>query len=561
MEAQNNIIKIKLLVFLYYWIRNRSFNKVMMALDKKYGKGSNYLISLFCKKLYIVQTTQLVKSVLNTQSQAKLTCINKIFFKSHGHKYGIGNLGYNEKEMNLWKNIHDGLKTSINIGKLTTIMKRHANILTHKYNFTYYINDVVDEFILNVWSQYCFGDNVDIVYYGVMRTKLLSIIKKTFHNNPTNLIPIISPIICSIKRLYYKNEIREVDKMIQKLIDDNEGGFIHTFKDYLKSKPEILNVSEITLDNAFLSVLVYDFIHMMILESMVKIAKESDANFEYILSNKLNYLKNAFLFPFRFRKIGQNYDIFRKNDYVIINLVESNMLFSYGPRTCVGIGFSNKFYEVFYDILKNYKIKDEHKNKTITYSTNANIPTITSKHKISLTMDPNILGKLIPSFDFKGLSKFYRVEGITENTELYKYTICKMNELIAQINATNKNKINGILTAESRGYLFACPVACMANIPLYTMRKGGKIAGPTITEIYQKGYDNKEILELSVEADVKEKNIVIIDDGIASGATTIAMYNLANKAGVNIVAVIVAVKHNYTDNKYDRTPVYNIFNL
>ena len=77
--------------------------------------------------------------------------------------------------------------------------------------------------------------------------------------------------------------------------------------------------------------------------------------------------------------------------------------------------------------------------------------------------------------------------------------------------------------------------------------------------MYKKQYDDFETMEIS-KRDLTDKRIIILDDGIASGVTTMAQDQLIQSMGGKVVCVIVCIKHSYTDLKY-RGEVYNIFDL
>ena len=195
----------------------------------------------------------------------------------------------------------------------------------------------------------------------------------------------------------------------------------------------------------------------------------------------------------------------------------------------------------------------------ITRSPNKNIPLIISRHDVELIIPPDQLCNLIEHFPHKGIEKFYRVESILENIVLYKYTCHKMANIINEINKTTK--IDYLIVSEARGFLFTS-LSLLTDIPCIAVRKKDKIAGECISEEYYKSYDDKEVLQISVHSPIKRKNVIIVDDGIASGGTTQAIWNLIKRAGgENVVCVIVAIKHHRVKNKFKETDVINIFDI
>jgi len=525
-----SVHKINILIFLYYLIAQWSLDKTIKIFISKYGDVDFVIyFPIFRFKLWIIRSNDRAKSVLS-KTDAKLTYINKNFTASHGHKYGIGNIDIDNE---LWYRIHKGLHQSIDINYLKLLMDKHSHIITYKYGFKYNVNEVLSEYIITVWAQYCFGPLADIQYYKTMRSKLITTLRRTFYDNQINYIPIIGSLICSIKRYYYRKNFAEIDKMLNNLININSDGFIHKFA-------KIINNHEIIIDNAFLSVLVYDFIFNLILQRFLN----EDTMY--------NNLKHSFLYPYRIRWISKSADDFKKNDLVIINMVDSNVPFSYGPRSCVGTVFMHKFYEIFNEIIDPYTIIYD-KNPIIR-SENNNIPEVLSQHMVTLMMKKDRLSNMIDNFPHKGIEKFYRIESITENPCLYNYICNSMARMI------QNNPPDVLITSEARGFLLS-PIAIITKLPLITIRKSNKIAGQCISESYQKKYDSKETLEMSIHSPIIGKRAVILDDGIATGETTKAIYNLIKKSGGETMYVLVCIKHTYTEIRYKETDVKYIFEL
>ena len=555
----SGIKSVNLIIFLWYLIYYGSFHKVVKVLGNKY-KTYNFKIIFFCRTLWILQDKKNVKKVLSKGAGTQLTFANKAFFSAHGHNYGIGNMDYQDGEC-LWKGVHNSLLKANDTKILVEIMEKHRGILFGKYGFEYCINDVLEEYIMTVWAEYCFGSNVDFKEYFAMRDIMLDTLRKTFYSSSTNLVPYIGSLMCRLRRWWHKDKFQKVDTVLKKFISNDEG-FIYRFKqkfvmyNYEHNIVSSSEINKIVLDNAFLSVLVYDFVYMVLLDTLVTMAKDNINDLKERKAINPQSLDRAFLFPFRFRYFNKGYDMFGNGDYAIINMLCTKLHFSYGPRACIGPKIFNIFYKQILEMLKDYRITCVDNNK-VSYDTDPNIPAMISKHTIRLKMDKEYLKENMPHYEHKGITKFYRVTWINERPELMNYIYWKMEKYVK-----NRNyDCDGIVTAEARGFLYAPEIANKLNLPLYPIRKAGKLPGPTYSETYSKAYDKEETVEISKDCDLIGKNLVLIDDGIATGGTTRAIYDLINKAGGNVISVIVILKHTYTKCEFNECDVYNIFEL
>lgn len=538
--------------FLFNLLYFLSYHKVIEHYDKIHKESSDYVINLIFTKLYIIRTPKCAKLILSKDS-SQITYFNKSFFNSHGHKYGIGNLDFVD-DYEMWNILHETLAKSIDLNQLDLILEKHKYILTSKYNYEYDIVKTCEDFTFHLWCDFCFNksDENFVNKYISLRNKIINILGKTFYNDKLYLIPFLGPLICKIKYWIYCDKYSKIDLEIENLINNSDNGFIHKFKNQIKEHDKYQTM---LIDNTFLSFLVFDFINIYVQKFLINFKNTKD-----LKTYQSETLSLSFLFPYRMRKISKNIvdsDIkFMKGDYVLIDLIKSNNLFSYGPRVCIGTGFVHKLTMFLEKIFRDYKII--HKSEKITYGTNIDVPSIIEPYYIKLTLPDDYLKNNLKSYDHKNL-KFYKVEGITENPELFKYCIKNLCDRIILLD--NNKKIDYIVTSESRGFIFASPVADRLNLPMICARKKGKLPGKTRSESYKKSYDTVEEIELSDDLDISGKNVIIIDDGIASGATTIALHKLVEKFDGNIVEVLTIIKHQYVHCDYDLSDVYSLFYL
>lgn len=144
-------------------------------------------------------------------------------------------------------------------------------------------------------------------------------------------------------------------------------------------------------------------------------------------------------------------------------------------------------------------------------------------------MNLEMLDKVIrrvPDFPKPGVL-FYDITGILVNPEAFKYCLDKMVELYKDA------KIDAVAGIESRGFIFAAPLAEKLGIPLILIRKKGKLPGDTYQCSYALEYGTATI-EVH-KADVKKgQKVLVIDDLIATGGTLAASRSLLEQGGAEV---------------------------
>ena len=109
------------------------------------------------------------------------------------------------------------------------------------------------------------------------------------------------------------------------------------------------------------------------------------------------------------------------------------------------------------------------------------------------------------------------------------------NEVIDEFfNRYKDLKIDKIVAIESRGFIFATPLAYLLNIGLVLIRKPGKLPSKTIEQEYELEYGTDKI-EIHVDDINKGDRVLVIDDLIATGGTAEAAVNLLKKMDAEII--------------------------
>ena len=105
----------------------------------------------------------------------------------------------------------------------------------------------------------------------------------------------------------------------------------------------------------------------------------------------------------------------------------------------------------------------------------------------------------------------------------------QFSKLIDQMTEPWKNeKIDAILSIESRGFIMAGAIAYNLNTSFIPLRKPDKLPGETYKVNYTLEYGSTE---MHIHTDALEglTNVLIIDDLLATGGTVLAAVELVNK--------------------------------
>lgn len=157
----------------------------------------------------------------------------------------------------------------------------------------------------------------------------------------------------------------------------------------------------------------------------------------------------------------------------------------------------------------------------------------------------------VPNFPKEGII-FKDITPIFQHPDFLNKIIEQMAEIASQID------FDVIVAPESRGYLFAIPLALKTNKPFVFVRKKGKLPRETISIAYTLEYNTTEI-EIQKLDILPNQKILIIDDLLATGGTVKAIADLVQKMGASVVSNIFLIELTFLNGK-DKliTPVHTI---
>ena len=145
--------------------------------------------------------------------------------------------------------------------------------------------------------------------------------------------------------------------------------------------------------------------------------------------------------------------------------------------------------------------------------------------------------RTVPNFPIEGI-QFRDITSMLESPHAFNKACVDLTKACMQFSATK------IVAIESRGFIFASPIARDMELPLILARKPGKLPNKTYQRNYKLEY-GEATLHIQQNSDLnKQDKIVIVDDLIATGGTAKALASLISqcwnvpKENILVLAVI-----------------------
>ena len=158
----------------------------------------------------------------------------------------------------------------------------------------------------------------------------------------------------------------------------------------------------------------------------------------------------------------------------------------------------------------------------------------------------------VPDFPKPGIN-FYNITTLLKDPDGLKETI---DALAGEISG---EKIDTVIGVESRGFIFATPLAYQLNAGFVPVRKPKKLPAECVSVSYDLEY-GQDTLEMHKDAVGEGHRVLIVDDLLATGGTAKAVVDLVEGLGGKVVGLLFVVELNFLHGR-DKFNGYDVRSL
>lgn len=143
----------------------------------------------------------------------------------------------------------------------------------------------------------------------------------------------------------------------------------------------------------------------------------------------------------------------------------------------------------------------------------------------------------VPDFPKPGIN-FYDITTLLKDANGLKMTI---DALAAEVDG---KQIDTVIGVESRGFIFATPLAYHLNAGFVPVRKPKKLPAEIVSVSYDLEY-GQDTLEMHKDAVGEGHRVLIVDDLLATGGTAKAVVDLVEGLGGVVAGLLFVVELNF----------------
>lgn len=147
----------------------------------------------------------------------------------------------------------------------------------------------------------------------------------------------------------------------------------------------------------------------------------------------------------------------------------------------------------------------------------------------------------VPDFPQKGIL-FKDITTLLKDGAAFKDTIDLMTSRVRGWD------VDIVVGMESRGFIFAAPIAYNLGVGFAPVRKLGKLPAETISAEYALEYGSNT-LELHVDAITDGQRVLVVDDLLATGGTVGATIDLVERLGGEVIGTSFLVELTFLNGR------------
>jgi len=142
--------------------------------------------------------------------------------------------------------------------------------------------------------------------------------------------------------------------------------------------------------------------------------------------------------------------------------------------------------------------------------------------------------RVIPDFPKRNIS-YKDITTLLKDPEAYKHVIDQLALISKEMNA------DVIVGPEARGFITGAPLAYALGKGFVLIRKPGKLPAEIVSLEYELEYGTDK-LEIHKDAIKKGQRVVLADDLLATGGTSLAAVQLVEKLGAKIAGLVFIIE-------------------
>jgi len=147
----------------------------------------------------------------------------------------------------------------------------------------------------------------------------------------------------------------------------------------------------------------------------------------------------------------------------------------------------------------------------------------------------------VPDFPKPGIN-FYDITTLLKDAEGLRLTIDALADLVGS------QKVDTVIGVESRGFIFATPLAIKLNAGFVPVRKPKKLPAEKVSISYDLEY-GQDTLEIHKDAIGEGHNVLIVDDLLATGGTAKAVVDLVTGLGGRVAGLLFVVELDFLNGR------------